>query len=55
MRTNANMSRLLRIPASQRLALDPHSRNLYVLKDFSASIVAVCERGYIDVEVVCQE
>jgi hypothetical protein len=55
MRTNANLSRLLPIFASQRLALDPHSRNLYVLKDLSAAIVAVCERGYSDVEVDCQE
>jgi hypothetical protein len=55
MRTNANLSRLLRILASQRLALDPHSRNLYVLKDLSVAVVAVCKRSYSDVEVDCQE
>lgn len=50
MRTNANM-RLLRI-----LPLQPsRSTHTVVLKDFSASVVDVCERSYSDVEVVCQE
>jgi hypothetical protein len=50
MRTNANM-RLLRILASQ----PSRSTHTVVLKDFSASVVDVCERSYSDVEVVCQE